>query len=108
MNLRISNLSFNREMEIIATESAQLFDGIALSTTTDKMLNLVPKICEVKGPSIEGTLKIAQGGIDMVFSTCHESQQVLVKQKDQLQIKVPFNGNLALEWDEFNTSLSGY
>lgn len=108
MNLRISNLSFSREMDITATKSAQLFDGIALSTTTDKMLSLVPKQCAVKGPSIEGTLKCIQHGIDMVFSTCHESQQVMVKQKDQLQIKVPFNGNLALEWDEYTMTLSGY
>lgn len=108
MNLRISNLSFNREMDITATDSAQLFDGIALSTTTDKMLNLVPRICKVKGPSIEGSLRIKQGDIDMVFSTCHESQQVIVKHKDQLQIRVPFNGNLALEWDEHTMALSGY
>ena len=108
MNLRISNLSFNREMDIVATDSAKLFDGIALSTTTDKTLNLVPRNCKMKGPSIEGTLKIKQGGIDMVFSTDHDNQMVIVKQKDQMQINVPLHGNVALEWDEHVTALSGY
>ena len=99
MNLRISNLSAQRDVKISATQSAQLFDGIELSTVTDSTLTLIPKLCLSQSPQIEGTLKLNGGQSTMTLKTDVTRKQVIISRQCGDSIKVPFGHNVAIEWD---------
>jgi hypothetical protein len=108
MNLRISNLSHQFEMDIIASDSAHLFNGTALPTTTDSTLTLVPTTVKNASPLIEGKLRLSEDDLDIVFVTNRVTGQVTVSHNEQHYITVPAFANVAIEWNEGVTGLQAY
>lgn len=95
MNLRISNLSYQRNMSICATDSADPFDGTALYTTTDATLALVPN----EGNKIEGTIKFTEDDLLVTLATDIRGENVIVSHNSQDDLIVPLSQNIAIEWD---------
>lgn len=104
MNLRISNLSYQRNMQIVATGSANPFDGTDLTTTTDAMLSLIPK----SGRKIEGTLQLASNDFLVTLATDLKGENVIVKSTAQADLVVPLHQNIAIEWDGGITEIVSY
>lgn len=100
MHLRISNLSKSSDIKIEATNSAQLFDGIHLPTSTDSTLSLIPQYCELNGPQIEGTVRIVDKGSEMRMTTDSALNQVIISRSCGASIQVPMTCNVAIEWDK--------
>lgn len=103
MNLRISNLSIRENLQIIATHSANLFDEADVATTTDTTLMLVPN-----GKRIEGTINLIPNNTLVTFITDMAGENVIVSSMSQPSISVPLNRNIAIEWNDQVTQISGY
>ena len=104
MNLRISNLSCQREINITATDSVDLFNGTGLSTTTDTTLSLIPK----EGRKIEGTLKLDVDDLLVRLATDLRGENVIISTDDETRLIVPLYQNIAIEWDNNITGFSAY
>lgn len=104
MNIRISNLSYQRNMRIKATESARFLDGADVFTTTDTTVSLIPR----EGRLIEGTLRLNEDDFVLSLATDLMMQNVIVKTSNGLQKVIPLDQNIAVTWDSRSVGVSAY
>ncbi|MFT4930011.1 MAG: hypothetical protein ACI8WB_006146 [Phenylobacterium sp.] len=109
MNLRISNLSTQKKLNIIATDSVNPFNNTAIDTTTDIMLSLVPNSQMIQGTLSLKTTAIESEDNQILLTTDKCGENVIVTTVAQLNVVViPLHQNIAIEWDGQITHISGY
>lgn len=104
MNLRISNLSHKRNMQIKATNSARLLDGFDLYTDTDSTVSLIPG----EDREINGTLYLAPDDMKVTLATDLPTQTVIVKTGEGFETAVPLEKNIVIECNNQSLGVSCY
>lgn len=108
MNLRISNLSSNKKLTIVATDSATPFHDTAMDTATDTMLPLVPNRHKIEGTIDLSSCHPESGASQICLTTDKTGENVIVTTANQLDVVIPLHQNIVIEWNEHITDISGY